>query len=77
MFEEFMKPLERPYCNYYYILGLFGLFFFLYAIGVLIMNLLTRKDTMNVLSGGVLTLASTFMMYFTNRLLYSMCAKSL
>lgn len=77
MFEQFMKPYGKEYCDYFYILGLFGLFSFFYAIGVLVLNLITRKDTMNVVSNGVLSLISTFMMYFINRLLYSMCVKTL
>ena len=54
MFEQFMKPYGKEYCDYFYILGLFGLFSFFYAIGVLVLNLMTRKDTMNVVSNGVL-----------------------
>ena len=72
-----MKPLDGKYCDYFYFSALFSLFFFFYAVGVLIYNLLTMKDKLYILIVGSSSIVSSFIMYFVSRLMYSMCVKSL
>jgi len=77
MLEEFMKPLDGKYCDYFYLSGLFSLFLFFYAVGVLIYKVLTMKDKLYILIEGSRSILSSFIMYFVSRLMYSMCVKSL
>jgi hypothetical protein len=69
-------PLPVKYCLYYYILSIITFLSFLVALGNLLLNLIRRKiDGTVILQLNLIII--TFVGYFTNRLLYSMCAGSL
>jgi len=70
-------PLPVKYCMYFYIMSVILFLSFLFLLGNLLLKMFRRKmdDTNMLLQLNVLI--SMFIAYFTNRLLYSMCAGSL
>ena len=75
--QTFFSPLGKQYCMYFYIMSIIMFLSFLFLLGNVLMKLFRGKlDN----SSGILQLnllVSIFIGYFTNRLLYSMCAGSL
>jgi hypothetical protein len=75
----FFGPLNKDACLYFYFLSvIFGLSFAFVAITVsfyIIKN--SSKIDMKIGFNLVLLLINVFLVYFVNRLLYSMCSKSL
>jgi hypothetical protein len=69
-------PLGKRYCNYFYYLSIMFLFFFGCACLMVIKNLFSKKKDMSFTSI-YLILTQPFLMYFINRLYYSMCVNSL
>ena len=69
-----MSPLDKSNCNYFYLLSLFGFITFLLTIFKFIFK--QNKNKFNVAVIGYLIFAQ-LIMYYVNRLLYSMCVKSL
>ncbi len=69
-------PLPVKYCLYYYIMSVIMFLSFIIVLGNLLFNLIRRKSdgTMILQLNLIITI---FIGYFTNRLLYSMCAGSL
>ena len=72
--ELFFSPVSREYCNWFYFLTV-AAFIFMVLAGFCTLNLVL-KGSIDALQG-LLIFASPFLSYFTNRLLYSMCANSL
>lgn len=69
-------PLPVKYCLYYYIMSVIMFLSFIVVLGNLLFNLIRRKrDGTMILQFNLII--TTFIGYFTNRLLYSMCAGSL
>jgi hypothetical protein len=76
LMNKLYGPLPVKYCLYYYILSIITFLSFLVALGNLLLNLIRRKmDGTVILQLNLIII--TFVGYFTNRLLYSMCAGSL
>jgi len=76
LMNKLYGPLPIKYCLYYYILSIITFLSFLVALGNLLLNLIRRKiDGTVILQLNLIII--TFVGYFTNRLLYSMCAGSL
>ena len=75
----FFGPLSKEACLYFYFLSvLFGISFVFVAITVFIFILQNHKKMDMKLSFNlVLLLINVFLVYFVNRLLYSMCSRSL
>ena len=69
-------PLSVKYCLYYYIMAIILFLSFVVVLGNLFFNLIRRKSDGTMLIQLNL-LVTIFVGYFTNRLLYSMCAGSL
>ncbi len=69
-------PLPVKYCLYYYIMAIIMFLSFVVVLGNLFFNLIRRKSDGTMLIQLNL-LVTIFVGYFTNRLLYSMCAGSL
>ena len=69
-----MSPLDKSNCNYFYLLSLFGFITFLFAIFKFIFKKNKKRFNVSVIT--YLTFAP-LIMYYVNRLLYSMCVKSL
>jgi len=75
----FFGPLNKEYCFYFYFLSIvFGLSFVLLAIGTLMAVIKDyKKLDLKIMFNLILLLINAFLVYFVNRLLYSMCSKSL
>jgi hypothetical protein len=77
--EAYFGPLGKEYCTYFYALSIFfGVGFVFSTISVLSYIVMNRKkvDGMFIANSFVLLLNS-FLLYFVNRLLNTMCVKSL
>lgn len=73
--QGLFSPLKRKYCDYFYILSV--IFFGLFALAVItsIMSLTSKKPI--PLSNALILCAQPLILYFINRLYYSMCVSSL
>jgi hypothetical protein len=75
--ETVFGPLSGEYCYYFYFLSIFMFFWFMVAlIGGFAAGIVQRKGFMFFLAvaGGSLTY---LLLYFVNRLMYSVCSKAL
>lgn len=72
--DLFFSPVSREYCNWFYFLTIMS-FIFMVMAGFCTLSLVL-KNKLEPLQG-FLVFVSPFLSYFTNRLLYSMCAGSL
>ena len=74
-----MDPVGKNYCDYFYYLGVLGII--LMALSVLMFFIYffrdKDKDKMRHVAILINNLIVSFAIYFVNRLLYSMCIKSL
>ena len=76
---NYFGPLDKSSCVYFLIIS--GIFFVLLVVAIF-SNLLWliknyKQLNLRILTGGVVMLFNIFLAYFVNRLLYSMCNKSL
>jgi uncharacterized membrane protein YhaH (DUF805 family) len=71
-FSGYFNPLGREYCSYFYWLSVIAFIFLLLALVDSVANLLKGKINLLTL---VVSLFGPFLLYFNNRLLYSMCVK--
>ena len=75
---DIFGPLSQDYCWYFYALSVAGFVLVCLVVGSLIFEILnSRKFDMASLSKYVLLTLGYLMYYLQNRILYSMCAKSL
>jgi len=79
LYQTFFGPLDKNSCLYFYILSLF---FFIVLIFVLIKEIiyvLKNFKSLNYMMffKGLLVTTNIFLAYFVNRLMYTMCTKSL
>ena len=73
-----MDPLVgKEYCDYFYYLGVLALIAMAFSVIMFIMNIFRDKDKMRHVGILIYNLVTSFLIYFVNRLLYSMCVKSL
>lgn len=79
MMEDFFGPLTKEYCTYFYYFSVAGfivmIMFIIFTLMVLV-RFYKKFNTplmMNLLS----MIINSFLLYFSNRLLYTMCMKSL
>lgn len=77
--DAYFGPLGKEYCVYFYVLAIiFGITFFLslISIGSFIVMHSKKVDTMFI-ANSFLILFNTFLAYLSNRLLNTMCVKTL
>ena len=72
--QTFLSPYSQEYCAYYFYLTIFALIFLAMAIIDVAVGLYKNKVSF---FDGVMSLLGPFLIYFSNRLLYSMCVGSL
>lgn len=74
-----LGPLDKTACVYFLIIsGLFLMSFaILFSLEVIYLLRNSGKINLRIITTGVIMLFNTFLTYFVNRLLYSMCSKSL
>lgn len=77
--ELYFGPLDKRSCRYFLFIAMF--FFFMMVIAIIsdVIWVFKNYKSLNskTFSGAVLMLFNLFIAYFVNRLLYSMCSKSL
>jgi hypothetical protein len=78
-FKDLFTPLDKKYCNYFYYLSVITYFVFIFMVLSLIYGLVfhSKKIDLYIRLNSISVIISTFLMYFVNRLMYSMCVKSL
>ncbi len=75
VFKSAISPLSGEYCDYFYYLSVINFILILYIIlSALYIFLFDKKK--EGLFHVILVALPTFLAYFTNRLLYSMCVGS-
>tara|TARA_B100001287_G_C22648080_1_gene513774 strand:+ start:37 stop:267 length:231 start_codon:yes stop_codon:yes gene_type:complete len=72
--ESVFDPLPVEYCNYFYFLMFFGFFLVLLGLANLVQTLFSKKGEVFT---SIMILLQSGLFYFVNRLLYTMCARSL
>ena len=79
LMDQFFGPLPREFCVYFYILSIaFGITFLISVISIayfMITNI-KKVNTMFVFNS-IFILLNTFLAYIANRLLHTMCVKSI
>jgi len=79
-FKELFTPLvDKKYCNYFYYLSVISYFIFIFVVLSFVLLALFHSKILNlyIISNFISLIISVFLMYFVNRLMYSMCVKSL
>ncbi len=77
--DKYFGPLPREYCVYFYFLSVvFGVMFSISAVSIMYFMIIhfKRVNIMFVFNS-FLILANIFLAYLTNRLLHTMCVKSI
>jgi hypothetical protein len=72
--QTFLSPYSHEYCAYYFYLTVFALIFLAMAMVDAATRLYKNKIS---LFDAFMSIMGPFVLYFTNRLLYSMCLGSL
>jgi hypothetical protein len=77
--NTYFGPLPREYCLYFYILSI--IFGFLFVASVLSITYFAimhyKKVNLMFVVNSILAVFNTFLAYLANRLLYTMCVKSI
>ena len=69
--EQFLfSPYGREFCNYFYFLMIFAFIFMIVAAGQSIFLIFKGKIG---IGAAIMNIIGPFIMYFTNRLTYSIC----
>jgi len=77
--DKYFGPLPREYCVYFYVLSIaFGLMFVSSVISI-VYFMLTNMKKVNTMFfvNHIFVLLNTFLAYLVNRLLHTMCVKSI
>ena len=72
---KLFAPLGRDFCDYFYFLSVLNMIAFLYVVFTILFIMFTDRKRQGMLQI-ISLLLPTFLSYFTNRLLYSMCVGS-
>lgn len=75
LYEMFLGPLPESYCLYFQVITVFSLLMIAMVVVSIVATLLTNgKQSVPVLLGG---LVGYIMVYLQNRILHTMCTKTL
>jgi hypothetical protein len=77
--DRYFGPLPREFCVYFYALSiLFSVMFVtsVFSIGYFMVTNIKKVDAMFIMNS-LLVLLNTFLAYLVNRLLHTMCVKSI
>jgi hypothetical protein len=79
LFDNLLGPLDKSACLYFYILSALFLFVFVFVVfgGIVFFIRRPKEIKGDFIVKGLLMLFNAFLAYFVNRLLYTMCSKSL
>lgn len=79
LMEQYFGPLPREYCVYFYVLSIvFGIMFVISVVSIayFMVTHIKKINTMFIINS-VLILLNSFLAYLANRLLHTMCVKSI
>jgi hypothetical protein len=78
MLESLFQPLTKKSCNYFYFFSVVGLMLMIVFILILLVTFLRNYKKMDVkmIINIFAMIINSFLLYFSNRLLYTMCIKS-
>jgi hypothetical protein len=79
LIDQYFGPLPREYCVYFYALSIvFGILFVISIISIayFMITHIKKVNTMFIVNS-VFILLNTFLAYLSNRLLHTMCVKSI
>jgi len=77
--DQYFGPLPREYCVYFYVLSIvFGIMFVISGVSIayFMITHIKKVNTMFIVNS-VFILFNSFLAYLANRLLHSMCVKSI
>jgi hypothetical protein len=79
MFHALFQPLTKESCNYFYFFAVAGFIIMIVFIIILLVSLVryNKKMDRSMLINIVAMIINSFLLYFSNRLLYTMCIKTL
>ncbi len=75
MFEDLFSPLSQSYCDYFYFLSVIFFVLFVFALATVVKSLLGKKSMK--LTDCLILISQPLLLYFINRLYYSMCMGAL
>jgi len=77
--NDFFGPLSKEHCAYFYFFSVSGfivmLMFILFTLMILVR--FYKKINTSLLVNLIMMIINSFLLYFSNRLLYTMCMKTL
>ena len=73
--KDLFAPLNRQYCDYFYILSIIFFIVFVFTTITCVMSLIGKKSMK--LADAAILITQPLLLYFINRLYYSMCVGSL
>ena len=79
LMDKYFGPLPREYCAYFYVLSIAsGIIFVssILSITYFMVNHIKKVDMMFIVNSSLI-LVNTFLAYLANRLLHTMCVKSI
>ena len=79
LMNTFFGPLSKDSCLYFLILSMVSFFFLVVMLfsGVIFLIKKGKNFNTNIAFSGIMLFLNLFLSYFINRLLYTMCNKSL
>jgi hypothetical protein len=77
--DRFFGPLSKEYCNYFYIVSIIFAISFVFIIISILYLMVTniKKFDMSLTISSLSSLISLLAAYLVNRLLYTMCVKTI
>jgi hypothetical protein len=77
--DKYFGPLPREYCVYFYALSIFFGFVFIVSLGSFLAVSIYHYKKINMMAvmNTSMLLINTFLAYLVNRLLHTMCVKSI
>jgi hypothetical protein len=79
LMDKYFGPLPREYCVYFYVLSILSAIIFVATIlstTYFMINHIKQVNTMFIINSSLILL-NTFLAYLANRLLHTMCVKSI
>ena len=73
--QDLFSPLSHKYCDYFYFLSVIFFVLFLFAAITCIMSLFEKKSIK--MTDALVLMTQPLILYFINRLYYSMCVGAL
>lgn len=77
--NTYFGPLSKTYCSYFLLLSIFFFVIMVLTFFIEIYDLIKNRKNLKLsyITKPILIIFNLFVLYFVNRLLYTMCSKSL